>query len=291
MERDELECFLILADELHFTRTADRMRLSKARVSQLVQRLERRVGAPLFVRTSRRVELTSLGRRLRDDLTPLHRGIEEAMARARAAANGVEGVLLVGFATSLAGEVVMRVSEAMRAEHRGLSTEVCEVSLADPYAQLRRGEFDVQLADFPVQQPDLAHGPSLFTEEQVVALPSGHPLAARDSVSVADLAGVPLLDVWAARHLPPEAPRGPVATTLQEALIMVAAGQGALPTGARTALYHGRPGVTWVPVRDVPPVAYGLIWRPGDGVGAVGQFARRAAGIAGELRTAEAGAV
>lgn len=80
MERDEIECFLLLAEELHFGRTADRMRLFRARVSQLVQRLERRVGAPLFVRTSRRVALTSLGRQLRSDLEPHHRAMEAALA-------------------------------------------------------------------------------------------------------------------------------------------------------------------------------------------------------------------
>ncbi len=54
MDQTELECFLVLAEELHFGRTADRLRLSRARVSQLIQKLERRVGAPLFTRTSRR---------------------------------------------------------------------------------------------------------------------------------------------------------------------------------------------------------------------------------------------
>ncbi|WP_244177817.1 LysR family transcriptional regulator [Streptomyces atriruber] len=73
MERDELERFLLLAEELHFGRTAERMRLSRARASQLVQRLERRVGAPLFIHSSRRVGLAALGRQLRADLEPHHR--------------------------------------------------------------------------------------------------------------------------------------------------------------------------------------------------------------------------
>jgi DNA-binding transcriptional LysR family regulator len=93
MERDELECFLLLAEELHFGRTAEKMRLSRARVSQLVQRLERRVGAPLFIRTSRRVALPSLGRQLRADLAPHHRCIEDALTRASAAARGIDTVL------------------------------------------------------------------------------------------------------------------------------------------------------------------------------------------------------
>ncbi|WP_205327333.1 LysR family transcriptional regulator [Glycomyces sp. YM15] len=88
MERDELECFLILAEELHFGRTAVRMRLSRARVSQLVQRLERRLGAPLFERTSRNVRLTELGAGFREEVEPHHRAIERALARTAAASVG-----------------------------------------------------------------------------------------------------------------------------------------------------------------------------------------------------------
>ncbi|MFE3795000.1 LysR family transcriptional regulator [Nocardia tengchongensis] len=62
IERYEVETLLTLAEELHFGRTAERLRVSTARVSQTVSKLERRVGVPLFRRTSRRVELTSAGR-------------------------------------------------------------------------------------------------------------------------------------------------------------------------------------------------------------------------------------
>ncbi|MFD9637391.1 LysR family transcriptional regulator [Streptomyces violascens] len=61
MERRDLEIFLTLADELHFGRTAERLHVSQARVSQTVKQLERRIGASLFERTSRRVQLTTIG--------------------------------------------------------------------------------------------------------------------------------------------------------------------------------------------------------------------------------------
>ncbi|MFD3329875.1 LysR family transcriptional regulator [Streptomyces sp. NPDC058701] len=128
-DRDELDCFLILAGELHFGRTAERMLLSRARVSQLVQRLERRVGAPLFLRTSRSVALTALGRQLRADLEPHHRGIARALERAAATARAADGVLHVGFTTPPAGELVLKAADAMRATHPGLAVEVCEVPL------------------------------------------------------------------------------------------------------------------------------------------------------------------
>src|SRR5256885_15386204 len=68
IESRELETFLVLAEELHFGRTAERLRVSTAQVSQTIRKLERRIGAPLFTPTSRRGELTPGGRQLLADL-------------------------------------------------------------------------------------------------------------------------------------------------------------------------------------------------------------------------------
>lgn len=68
MERRDIEIFLTLAEELHFGRTAERLGVSGARVSQTVKQLERRFGVVLFRRTSRHVELTPVGSALRDDV-------------------------------------------------------------------------------------------------------------------------------------------------------------------------------------------------------------------------------
>jgi Bacterial regulatory helix-turn-helix protein, lysR family len=64
VDTTEIEVFLVLAEELHFGRTAERLRLPQPRVSRLVAALERRVGGTLFERTSRRVRLTPLGQQL-----------------------------------------------------------------------------------------------------------------------------------------------------------------------------------------------------------------------------------
>lgn len=296
MERDELECFLLLAEELHFGRTADRLRLSRARVSQLVQRLERRVGAPLFTRTSRRVALTALGRQLREDLAPLHQGIEDALARAAATARGIDTVLHVGFANPLTGEIVLKATEALRLSHPGLAVEICEVPLTDPYGQLRNGDFDVQLQELPVQEDDLGGGPVLLAEERVLVIGTAHPLSARDSVSLEDLAEAPLLqlegelpDYWREHHVPTRTPagraipQGPGVTNMQEALMLIAGGKGALLAPAHTATYYARPGVAYVPFSDAEPVHYGLVWRAGQAPGPVEAFVRTAREVARDL--------
>lgn len=101
LERHEIECFLVLAEELHFGRTAERLVVSRAHVSQTVKKLERRIGAPLFVRTSRSVGLTPLGQQLHDDLAPHYQAMGEAIDRAIATARGLSGTLRVGFLGAL----------------------------------------------------------------------------------------------------------------------------------------------------------------------------------------------
>ncbi|GAA2063732.1 LysR family transcriptional regulator [Streptomyces albiaxialis] len=291
MEREEVEVLLILAEELHFGRTAERMRLSRARVSQLVQRLERRVGAPLFVRTSRRVVLTALGAALRDELEPHHRAIDAALARAAASARAVEGTLNVGFSGPLAGEAVMRTADALGARHPGVEVHVCEVPFADPYSALREGIYDTQLVELPVggTESDLASGPVLFTEARVLAVGRSHPLASRPVASLEDLADVPVLTVDAPLPaacrvlLAPErtpsgrpVPQGPAVSNAQEALVFVAAEKGAWLTAAHAATYHPWPGVTYVPLADAEPLAYGLVWRQTHHTPTVRAFAHTA---------------
>ena len=74
VELSEIRVFLGLAEELHFGRTAERLHITPSYASQLIRRLETRLGGRLFDRTSRRVRLTPLGERLLVTLGPAHAG-------------------------------------------------------------------------------------------------------------------------------------------------------------------------------------------------------------------------
>ncbi|SHF65818.1 LysR family transcriptional regulator [Streptoalloteichus hindustanus] len=273
-ERHELEAFLVLAEELHFGRTAERLRLSQARVSQTIRKLERAIGAPLFERTSRRVALTPIGARLREDLAPLHRAMGEAIGRATAAARGVDGVLRLGFLGAGAGELTPTILETFRARHPGCEIQMRETHFADPLGPLRAGEVDLLLTRLPVEEPDLTVGPVVLSEPRVLAVPARHPLARRRSVSLEDLArhtvfGVvgPAPDYWWDFHVPPTTPsgkpvpRGQGVATFQELLALVAAGQGISPVAASVTRYYPRPDVVFVPFDDAPPTDVAVVWR------------------------------
>jgi DNA-binding transcriptional LysR family regulator len=285
LERYELETFLTLADELHFGRTAERMHVSTARVSQTIRRLERRVGARLFNRTSRRVELTPIGHTLHEDLQPAWDLIVAGLERAVRSGKGMTGTLRVGFVGAAGGQLLIEAAELLHRREPGCDVEVREVQPADAVPWLLSGEVDVLLTCFLSQRDDLVAGPTLVTEARMLAVPSGHPFAGRESVSAEDLAGFTLLQT-------PDAPtdpslsyssqsersvdHGPVAGSFQEILTLVGAGQGLFPVGAHFRRYYPRPDVAYVPLRDAPPVRWMLRWRADGATARVRAFAEAA---------------
>ncbi|MFH8406998.1 LysR family transcriptional regulator [Streptomyces sp. NPDC018019] len=275
MERRDLEIFLTLAHELHFGRTAERLHVSQARVSQSIKQLERRIGTALFVRTSRRVELTPVGRRFLADVRPGYDLIKAGLARAVAAGRGLAEPLRVGFSSPLAGELVLAAASVYRERNPGAGEVLLqETPLNDPHGPLRSGALDLLLAQYPVAEADLRTGPVLISDTRVLAVAGRHRFARRASVSLDDLVTEKLLslsgpvpDYWLDHLLPRTTPggqaiaRGTAVATRQELLALVGAGQGVHPTAAHEIRYYARPNVTYVPIADAAPLEYGLIWR------------------------------
>lgn len=273
LERHEIETFLTLAEELHFRRTTERLGLAQGRVSQTIKKLERRLGGPLFERTSRHVALTPMGERLRDDLAPAYRQIQDAEARAIATGKGITGILRVGFSGQWVSDLLLQAAEAFTGRYPDCAVRTQEVQLTDPFGPLRAGELDLQLTEFPAAEPDLVTGPVIFSEPRALMVPARHPFARRATVSVEDLARVPLVAVsgaipqyWLDHHYPARTPqerpieRLTTAVYWAEVLSLVATGRGVSTAALRAEKYHARPGIVFVPFSDAPPIEYGLIW-------------------------------
>ncbi|WP_430382569.1 LysR family transcriptional regulator [Streptomyces sp. P10-4] len=287
LELRELECFLVLAEELHFGRAGERLFVSQSRVSQLLAALERRVGARLVHRSSRRVALTPLGERFLERLRPAYGALRAAVADARAVARGGAGPLRLGF-QGTADAYVLAAVAAFEAADPARTVDLVEIPYADPFGAVRRGAVDAAVVLLPVDEPDLVLGPVFSRQRQTVAVSRTHPFAARDRVDAADVRAVPLIGAaapapayWRAAHAPGPLP-GPTATTLQEALSLVAAGRGALLLCRPTAAYHHRADVAYVPVDGLPDSALGLVWHRGAETETVREFARVLAGATGD---------
>ncbi|GAB2970093.1 LysR family transcriptional regulator [Saccharothrix stipae] len=278
MERRDLEVFLALAEELHFSRTAERLHVSQARVSQSVKQLERRIGAPLFERTSRRVALTPIGHRLRDDLAPAYRQIVDGIARAVEAARGTS-LVRVGFEAPAVADLVGDVLDRFRTRHPDSEVRVREAPFIDPFSLLRSDEVDVLVTLFPVDEPDLTAGPVVHEEPLVLAVSDTHPFTRQRSVTLEDLARDTVFRAAYWRDATPAGSaitRGRDVTTFQELLTAIADGEGVCPLGAHAAGYFARPRIAFLPLVDAPRLVWGMVWRTAGETVRVREFAAAA---------------
>src|SRR5579884_462167 len=158
IELREIRVFLTLAQELHFGRTADRLRLSTSHVSQTIRTLEARIGGQLLERSSRHVALTALGERFREQLEPAFAAVQDAVDAAQRDARGLTAQLRLGFTETTQGPVLSRLVRGFQDLHPGCEVTLHEVEAFDPYSRLRRGEVDVLCHYLPVAEADLIAG-------------------------------------------------------------------------------------------------------------------------------------
>ncbi|MFC9472881.1 LysR family transcriptional regulator [Nocardia sp. NPDC056952] len=273
MERNEIEAFLTLSEELHFGRTAERLRVSTAHVSKTIKGLERQVGVALFERTSRKVALTPVGRQLCEELRPAYEQVRRSVRNAELAGRGIQGTVRVGYFGSAGGRYLLEVAERFEARHPECAVRITELQLSDGANRLRSGEVDAMLCCFPMREPDMTIGPPLISEAKMLAVPAGHILAHRPALSLEDLADAAMIQnppqlpaYFDEFHHPRKTPSGrpirpgPTAATFQEILALVGAGKGVYLTTEQAPLFYLRPDVTFIPVTDAPPLQFGLGW-------------------------------
>ena len=271
MELRDIEIFLTLAEELHFGRTAERLHVSVARVSQAIKKQERAIGVELFVRNSRNVRLTPVGEQLRDDLGQLHSGLTRSLERARLSARGKTGTLRISlFPANL--QELRRYWETFRAGHPQWELRLRMSGYADPFAQLRNGEADILVTWLPVEEPDLTVGPVLFAEPRVLAVAADDALVKWSSVSleaVGDHQHVAVERVpgyWFDSYVPEFTPKGrPIDRTdvvgnIEDIFMHTAMGDTVSLFPAHVSWYYSRPDIVYLPVRDMGALPYGLVW-------------------------------
>ncbi|NGN67377.1 LysR family transcriptional regulator [Streptomyces sp. A7024] len=289
MELRDIEIFLRLAEELHFGRTAEKLHITQARVSQSIAKQERRIGAALFERSSRKVALTPIGARLRDDLQAGYDRIQEGIDTAVESARGTEGALRLGLFGTQAHDLAP-LTRAFRARHPGCELTFREVPFSDPFGQLRAGEIDVQTCWLPVREPDLTVGPVVLAEPLWLMVDEAHPLAGRESVCLEDLADCTLPGFpeaapayWVEAIEPTRTPsgrpiaRGPVLSTFQEVEAAVVSGTTQCVVHSDAPRYYRRPGIVYIPIEDAPLGRWALLWRTAGETALVRAYAQVAA--------------
>lgn len=187
-----LRHFRTVARHEHVSRAAAELRVAQPSVSRSVTRLERELGVPLFDREGRSVRLNRFGamflRRVERALDELD-GARRELADAAGLAHG---------AVTVAAETMLTLTGVLarfRDEHPGVDVRLAQAPAPAMAALLRTGAVDLCVASQALVDPAFVSD-ELGTEEVLLAVPPGHPLAAREAVAVAELAGIPFVTTW-----------------------------------------------------------------------------------------------
>jgi DNA-binding transcriptional LysR family regulator len=192
MELRHLRYFLAVAEELHFSRAAARLRIAQPPLSQQIRQLERELGVALFHRTNRRVEITPAGRAFLDEVRGVLAQTEHAVSTAQRAGRGEIGQLAVGFVPSADLDILPRVLRVWRGRFPAVEIRLHALSPSAQTEALRDGRIEVGFVRLPVEDGGLTVE-TIQREPLLAVLPAGHRLARCPSVRLAALRGDPLI--------------------------------------------------------------------------------------------------
>ena len=192
MELRHLRYFVVVAEELHFRRAAERLHMSQPPLSQQIRALEEEVGATLLLRNQRRVELTAAGVVFLERARQILADVEDAARQARRVQRGEVGRLAVGFVGSAMYSFVPDLLRRFGEHAPDVTLRLHEMGTTEQLRQLEDGRLDVGFLRAARSRPELKI--EIVAEEPViVALPDLHPLAAKPRLTLADLEGQPLI--------------------------------------------------------------------------------------------------
>lgn len=192
MDTRRLECFLTVAEELHFGRAAERLYLGQPTVSEAVRRLEADLGGDLFDRSHRRVRLTALGEKFLPEARAALLQVRRAYDIGRTLARRSGEVLTVGYAEDVGHDLLLRCLPALRARFPATAPIPQRLDTAAQLDTLERGTLDIGIGWGPLRSPAVAVR-RLSTERFVALLPADHPLAARRRLRPEELSGAGVL--------------------------------------------------------------------------------------------------
>lgn len=273
----DLRYFVAVAEELHFTRAAERLYVSQPALSKQVRALERQLSVDLFRRDPQGVRLTDAG----TVLLPYARQVLDAWSKGcaalEAARAAARGTLVVGMSTSPGrGGLLPAIRSRFTAAHPDTTLRLRQVSWEDPTAGLADGTADVAFVWLPLPDAGRYSWTVLAEEPRLVALPESHPLATRPEIDFTDLMDEPFLalpssagplrDHWLAlEERRGRTPRvGAEIAGTEETYEALVAGLGICLVATGNAPLITLGGVVTRPVLGLSPSRYALAWRRED---------------------------
>lgn len=177
MELRHLRYFLVVAEEQHFTRAAERLEMQQPPLSHQIRLLEQELGFALFRRHPKGAELTAGGAAFLTEAKAILRSVELAAAKGARAAQGYEGSMAIGFTSSAAAHpLIPAIIRAYRDAYPDVHLDLREGNAAELTEDIEAGKVNLGFLRAPVSQPRGVAFQHLLDEEMLLILPVGHAL-------------------------------------------------------------------------------------------------------------------
>jgi DNA-binding transcriptional LysR family regulator len=187
VELRHLRYFLAVAEELNFSRAAERLHMAQPPLSAAIRQLERELGVDLFTRTTREVMLTDAGRAFLEGARRTLAEADRASEDAKRAGAGELGRLRLAYSWSTRFETLPALGRAFRASHPGVELMGQEMWNARMLPAFQSGSIDLALSLCPEIAAELELAP-VRKERLVALLPESHPLAGEEAIPLSSLA-------------------------------------------------------------------------------------------------------
>ena len=281
----DLRYFVAVAEELNFTRAAERLHLSQPALSKQIRALETTLRAQLFRRDRRQVELTAAGTALHAVARDLLRDWDDGVAMVGDAAAEDTRVLRVGTLTSIGRGLYPAITDQFAKRQPDWRVELHSYGWGDPTAGLRDRATDASFVWLPVDDAGI-QTEVLATERRFVAISARHPLADRRTIEFSELINEPAAalpasagaqrDFWLAIDARAGRPPRVAAevSAADEKLEIVSSGAAITLLAEGNAGIYSREGIVCIPVSGLEPARLAIAWRRGDRRPAIRDFVR-----------------
>lgn len=271
MELRQLQYFLAVAEELNFSRAAERLRITQPPLSLQIQNLEKELGIPLFYRNNRHVELTDAGKIFFDEVCKILEHLHRAVENAQRTHHGEIGTLKVGFVGSATYDILPSVLREFRTLYPAVQVHLFEMSTPAQVQALRDKEIDIGVLRPPVHS-DALSTKIVSTTPCVLAVPKQHPLLEKENVSLSNLSPYPFVmlsrKTWAGLYNEILALCNPIiqqeALEFQTVIGLVAAGLGIAVVPQSAMNLHAQDVVYLNLGNQLPIASMGISWRRND---------------------------
>jgi DNA-binding transcriptional LysR family regulator len=178
MELRHLRYFVAVAEELHFTRAAERLNMAQPPLSQQIRQLESELGVQLFQRTKRQVKLTAAGKNFLKNVYKILIDLDKTCDSAQRAQKGEIGNIVVGFTGTATYDILPKLLQPYRSEFPFVDISVLQLSTTDQIQSLLNGEINIGILCAPIKNSQL-NFEVIHQEPFIIAMPRNHPLASK----------------------------------------------------------------------------------------------------------------